>query len=51
MNNRKPSASAPQHLKTKKAKLKDLAPKARAAQRVKGGPIIHPGLSIKGKQS
>ena len=38
MSTRKPSATAQQHLKTKKGKLKDLAPKARAAGQVKGGP-------------
>ena len=51
MNNRKPSASAPQQLKNKKARMKDLAPKARAAQQVKGGPNGVPWAPVKGKNS
>ena len=51
MSTRKPSATAQKQLKTKKAKLKDLAPKAPAAQEVKGGPINHPDAVIKWRKS
>ena len=51
MNTRRPSATAQQHSKTKKPKLKDLAPKAPDARQVKGGPNSHPWARIKGKNS
>ena len=51
MSSRKPTADPQRQLKNKKAKLKDLAPKARAAQQVKGGPTGTPWAPVKGKNS
>ena len=51
MRTPKLSATAQERSKTAKLRLKDLTPKARAAQQVKGGPIVHPGAVIKGRKS
>ena len=51
MSIRIPSATARQRGAAKKSKLKDLAPQAGSAQRVKGGPIVWPGAVTKRRKS